>query len=425
MVLLLAIALLQQTTPLQAFVDKIDGGYALSAGAVETAEIGTVHNLRLRSQIWQGKQWVHDLELYVPARNDFPGKALLIITGDRGPADRDMEDAWKIVELARCTVAVLYDVPNQPLLDGLREDDLIAVTFGEFLKTEDDNWPLLFPMVKSAAKAMEAITSYSQLKLEHKVSDFVVSGASKRGWTTYLTAAIDKRVIGIAPMVFDFLDFPRQLELQSQMWGRYSPMLGPYTSRGLPDLVSSPGAQRLLDRVDPWRYRDRLTMPKLIILGSNDEYWPINAITLYWDRLPGSKSVLYVPNSGHGLGDKSRVHGSLAAFTRATMSGRPMPNLTWNWILTGSDDSLASSSATLMLRAPGATQTAIWLAESEDRDFSKSNWTRVSGAASGGQLSPPAPRGQSGFRALFGEAEYEIEGVRCWVSTTPVILKGR
>lgn len=425
MILLLTIALSFQSTPLQAFIETVDGGYALSAGAVETTEIGTVHNLRLRSQIWQAKQWVHDLELYMPARNDFPGKALLIITGDRSPAERDMEDAWKIAELARCAVAVLYDVPNQPLLDGLREDDLIAVSFGEYLKTEDDNWPLLFPMAKSAAKAMEAITSYSQLKFEQKISDFVVSGASKRGWTTYLIAAVDKRVIGIAPMVFDFLDFPRQLELQDKMWGRYSPMLGPYTSRGLPDLVSSPGAQRLLNRVDPWRYRDRLTMPKLIILGSNDEYWPINAISLYWDRLPGAKSVLYVPNSGHGLGDKSRVIGSLSAFTRATMAGRPMPNPSWNWILTGSDDSLASSSASLMLRAPGAVRTALWVAESEDRDFSKSNWARMDGSSSGGQLSPKTATGRSGYRALFGEAEYEIEGVRCWVSTTPVVVKGR
>ena len=77
--------------------------------------------------------------------------------------------------------------------------------------------------------------------------------------------------------------------------------------------------------VDPFSYRERLTQPKLILLSTNDRYWPLDALKLYWSELPDPKHVLYVPNQGHGLRDIERVIGSVSAVHRYAAAGKPMP----------------------------------------------------------------------------------------------------
>ena len=80
-------------------------------------------------------------------------------------------------------------------------------------------------------------------------------------------------------------------------------MLRPYTQPGLPGHVDSEAGRRLLQLVDAYAYRDRLALPKLIVLGTNDRYWTLDALNLYWEDLPGEKHVLYVPNAGHERDD--------------------------------------------------------------------------------------------------------------------------
>ena len=41
--------------------------------------------------------------------------------------------------------------------------------------------------------------------------------------------------------------------------------------------------------VDPFTYRDRLTKPKLLINGTNDRYWTLDALDLYWNDLQGAE----------------------------------------------------------------------------------------------------------------------------------------
>src|SRR3954454_23636462 len=107
----------------------------------------------------------------------------------------------------KSVIAELKMVPNQPLVfagetEGRTEDSLIAYTWDKFLRTEDPKWPARLPMTKAAVRAMDTITSFcdsAEAGERIKVDSFVVAGGSKRGWTTWTAAAVDKRVIAIMP----------------------------------------------------------------------------------------------------------------------------------------------------------------------------------------------------------------------------------
>jgi len=60
------------------------------------------------------------------------------------------------------------------------------------------------------------------------IAKFVVAGASKRGLTTWITAAADPRLIAIVPMVIDLLNQVKSFEHHYQAYGFYSEAVKDY-----------------------------------------------------------------------------------------------------------------------------------------------------------------------------------------------------
>ena len=228
--------------------------------------------------------------------------------------------------LAECPVAVLFNIPNQPLYGGLTEDALVVYTWQKFLETGDESWPLHFPMAKAVLKAMDAVQAMACAEKLPSIDEFLITGASKRGWTTWLDGASrDKRIKAIAPMVIDTLNVAAQIPHQLAAYGQPSEQVSDYTSAGMLAKLQTPEGKRLLQLEDPYSYRDRLTLPKLLILGTNDRYWSQDALNLYWDDLKGPKWVMYTPNSGHDLRNGYlQVVNTLTAFARAQASGNAL-----------------------------------------------------------------------------------------------------
>ncbi|TYB85009.1 MAG: hypothetical protein FXF54_11915 [Kosmotoga sp.] len=262
--------------------------------------------------IWKDIQWKNHLLIIFPEEVETK-TALVFITGDYS-FDREFLSIFNSIAVEnKSCVAVLFDIPNQPLFGNLKEDWLIAYTFDRFLETRDFTWPMLLPMVRTTITSMNMIQSYAH-KNEVILENFILSGASKRGWTTWLTSAFDNRVKAIAPIAYDNLNIKEQMNHQLEFWGSYSKSIDEYVSSGILSDLEDEDRIDLLEFVDPYSYIDRINIPKLIIVGTNDPYWPIDAVKLYYDQLKGANGIVYAPNKGHGAETQRIVNAVNALF---------------------------------------------------------------------------------------------------------------
>jgi len=393
------------------YVNRPDSTFAWRVASQSETDQGTVYNLELTSQTWQGITWKHGLHIIKPAVLERPDYALLFITGgdndhvhlqlQPAPNNEEVQIFARVAQAVGSVVCVLSQIPNQPLYDGLEEDALIVYTFDKFLNTLDPTWPLLLPMTKGAVKAMDATQAFAKEKLGLTISSFVVSGGSKRGWTTWLTGAVDPRVKAIAPMVIDVLNMRQQMPHQLESWGAYSEEIEDYTRLHIQERMGTPDGEKLTNIVDPFSYRDRLTIPKLIVLGTNDPYWPVDAVNLYFGQLKGDKHILYVPNAGHGLGSKREALGGLVAFFRQIAAGAGLPRLSWEFKLEATGITLAIAPQTKPV------EVNLWTAQSPTTDFRKATWAKspISADAQGG-YTRTADIPQTGYLACYGEVVY-------------------
>jgi PhoPQ-activated pathogenicity-related protein len=320
-------------------------------------------------------------------------------------------------------------VPKQPLY-GKREDALIADTFVKYLDTKDPTLPLLFPMVKSVVRGMDAVQAFAKQEWKTDVTGFVVCGASKRGWTTWLTAATgDKRVKAIAPLVFDSLNLLEQMPNQVKSFGRYSEMIKDYEQHKLLPLPETAEARQLWAMVDPYAYLDKLTMPKMIVNGTNDRYWAQDALNFYWNDLKGPKNVCYVPNAGHDLrpmkdpGEEKpakdlfpmRAVDTLAAFSRGVIGGQNFP-------LIGAEGPKVGDwkGKYVVTFSVIPKNYRVWSVDCDRRDFRKCKWTAGPEMKIGRrEAAVIESQAEKAYRAFFVDAEYDNDG-KPYHLTTPI-----
>jgi PhoPQ-activated pathogenicity-related protein len=417
------------TGPLADYVAKKDDAYKWKKSRSGKLGPASYAELILTSQKWRDITWKHQLFIIKPSTVDEESRhAVLFITGGswsdalekQAPAELKLpkEGALfaSIAEHLRAPVAVLLHVPHQPILGGKKEDAAISYTFEQFLRTRDPEWPLLLPMVKSAVRGMDAAVEFADKEWSLKIDKFTVTGASKRGWTTWLTGAVDPRATAIAPMVIDMLNTTEQMKHQIATWGEYSKQIRDYTDRGLQKYLDSEPGRALNSIVDPYSYRARLTQPKLILLGTNDAYWPLDALNLYWDDLVGDKYILYVPNNEHGLKDVIRIAGGLNALHQHANGGRKLPKLTWD--LRDADGALK-----LTVRSDEKPrQVKAWVASAPTRDFRAAAWKAFPATAESDAHTYTLPVPEKGFAAMFGEAMYDNKPVPLYLSTNVRIV---
>lgn len=395
---------------LESYLDNGDNSFKWEVQDSTKTDGARLYRILFTSQTWRDTAWKHELTVIVPDEIGY-NDALLFITGGsikNGQPNIHKWDKEEIVALAevaktnKAVVSIVWQIPNQPRYKDLTEDELISFTFHNFQNDSDYTWPLLFPMTKSAIKAMDVVQDFTA-KMNSKANQFVVTGASKRGWTTWLTGAHDSRVKAIAPMVIDMLNMPINIEYHKTTWGDYSIQIEDYVDLGIAQKVNTPEGTKLVQMVDPYSYRSMLTMPKMLFMGTNDEYWPVDAVKNYIDSIPGDNHICYTPNAGHDLGDRKTYLATLSAFFGTQITNGTLPICNY---------SVTEENGKIMLKIEATADlledAIMWSATSTDREFRDKTWTSVSlGKANLSEFTQEIDYPESGYIAFYIDLKYK------------------
>jgi PhoPQ-activated pathogenicity-related protein len=418
-------------TALDRYVAAPDSSYKYELVQTIPGNGYTAYVLNMTSQTWRSAaevdrpEWRHWLTVIKPATVK-QSTGFLFITGGSNESKPPAQPPANLTSIAVDTGTVVTElrmVPNQPLTfageaKGRNEDAFIVYTWDKFLRGGDEKWPARLPMTKSAVRAMDTVTAFCATAQggNVKVDRFVVSGASKRGWTTWTTAAVDKRVVAIVPMVIDVLNLEPSFEHHWQAYGFWAPAIGDYVDAKIMDWTGTPQYRALLAIEDPYSYRDRLTMPKYLVNATGDQFFLPDSSQFYFDGLKGEKYLRYVPNSEHSMRGTDAAQ-NVQAFYESFLSGASRPKISWEMQKDGSIHVKASGEPTAVkLWQASNPKTRDFRIETIGRVWKDSDLQRVKKGEWLARVAKP----EAGWTAFFVEFTYPGSGKNPLKFTTAV-----
>ena len=425
-----------QRTPLDVYVATPDTNYSYTLSNTISGAGQTTFVLRMQSQVWLTTNdvnlplWTHWLSIVVPTGVTNTQSLLYIdggSTSDPPPTSSDSTLALmtQIALDTKTIVSQLKMVPNEPLMfagetTNRTEDAIIAYSWDKYLRTGDTRWPAQLPMTKAAVRAMDTVTAFCSSAQGGGVNiqSFVVGGASKRGWTTWLTAVVDQRVEAIIPVVIDVLNVQSNFLHQYSAYGFWAPAIQDYVNSGIPNWFGTPQMAALMAIVDPYQYLQRLTMPKFILNDTGDQFFLPDSSQFYFADLLGVKHLRYVPNTDHSMSG-SDVTVTFEACYQAVLAQAPLPQFSWT---------LQNSNSISVVASGSPTAVKLWQATNPTaRDFrlqtigaawQSTTLTDQGGGVYVGTVTVPA----QGWTGFFIELTYPGSGVLPYKFTTQVYV---
>merc|ERR1711991_463922 len=376
-------------TPLDTYVNTYDdtAGYSVYPKTYSGAD-WTAYVLNFDSGTWKPEVssrplWQHWLTVCIP-NNVTQTTAMMYMDGPKNTATPESELNPAIYMICNGgtggITAYLQQIPNEDLSfpdhpAGLGEDALIAYGWRKFINgsATDPTWLLRLPMTRAGSNAMTAVQDY--LERFHPTvlqpTDFMVAGASKRGWNTWTLAAVDTRVSAAIPIVMPIPHVVENIAAEWQAYGNWSFALKDYIHFGIVNyLFSSPGVQDIADITGPGPYLERLTMPVWNVIACGDEFTLPDSPRFWFNQLPGEHHLRAVPNAEHSMATAlldivSDIIGFYKIFTRKV----PRPTVEWALVHANSD-----GTAKITVNASQTPATAnMWWADtipsSGRRDF--------------------------------------------------------
>lgn len=389
---------------LSSFIQREDNAYNFKFIDTNIIEGVEVHTYSLASQFWPIEHqndpaflWNHRLVIYKPD-NILHNTAFMYVNGGYNKDEKGNEkfqnspERLDFIGLAKrnnIIIVNLLDIPNQYIFFRDQtspfpkcEDQIIAYTYRKVLENPIQNAYLAghLPMAKSIIKGMDAVEEIISSEFGMEIKDFILSGASKRGWAAWLAALEDERVSTLIPIVIDILNVQKNIKHICSVYGGMCPIsLKDYINEGVINALKAKNGEYLMDIEDPLsylkseydtKYLNRLGIAKYIINASGDDFFTPDSSRFYFNMLPGKENYIrYIPNAAHYLlGGKIGtllktdivVQDAVELYISLRLKQIELPQVSWEF----------SPSKIVLYSSKIPQSVKLWRAHNEDsRDF--------------------------------------------------------
>lgn len=346
-------------TPLDDYVNRPDPHYQYSVIQTYKLTNSMTYVLNMTSQKWYDETvlnkpiWWHYLVINVPDQVVIKDAAFLFISSGNTdneiptPQDDFVEIHSNLAVGTKAVTAVLRQIPNQPLIFTKdpsqmhrEEDEAIAWTWKEFLEDTSDPYILLrMPMTKAVVRAMDTVQNFTSQLAFANIKKFMVGGASKRGWTTWMTAAVDSRVVAAVPIVMDLVNINRNMHLHYRSLGGWTGEFADYYAVNVTRFLDTPEMYEMQKIIDPMTYFERYADKNIMVVSSsNDEFFIPDDTWNFWKELEvmteGSALLKRIPNCDHSYDNhKIALYSTIQTFFLNLFAAKPqkLPKLTWGF----------------------------------------------------------------------------------------------
>ena len=99
---------------------------------------------------------------------------------------------------------------------------------------------------------------------------------------------------------------------------------------GYVEYIDTPESYLLTTIIDGFAYRERLTMPKLVVNSGNDEFFMPDDTHFWWSEMPEPKHFLLLPNTEHTTATGAlESFPAINAFIKSVLEEKAAPQFTW------------------------------------------------------------------------------------------------
>lgn len=378
------------------YVAKDDGAYSVKLSKIQlnSSQNVSVATIDLTSQIWQDNKFNHNVELYYPNGALVTNTALMVVT--RGETNSDWKQSMAyLAQMMLCPVVVVYVHPID--ISGVYDNIFETIITDK----EKAKCPIIYADAKTIVKAMDAIGEITHETYNNTIDDFVIAGCEGAALPVWYAASLgDNRVRAIIPMGLCMVNMTKQIPNAKNNLESINSKLNVFIKYG----------EQLTD-FDPYTYIDKVTCPKLIMLGSNGDMLGADSPKFYFKDLKGTQNYLFydlnedddiwfTQNSTKyaKVNSYANIITTMRAFFYKVTKDQDFESCSFDW--TNSGDTY-----TLNINCPvnKVVYAYYYEADSPTSDFTSTRWNKKTLEKKGGVYSLTTEKPAHGNRCAFVE----------------------